>query len=444
VEDLGGSGTTGIGNESSAVTGRKCPAGPTVSGIDVSSWQGGVNWGAVAASGQKFAVARVSDGSYIDSQFAANWSGMKSAGLIRGAYQFFEPAQDAVAQANLVIARVGRLGAGDLPVMLDMEVTGGQSAATITAKIHQWVGAITAGTGKTPYIYTGAYFWDDSVKSADFAGLALNVAWYGTDCPGTPNAWGGWTFHQYSSSGSVSGVSGHVDMDVFNGPLSALQAFANGGGSGGGGGKVSSVNEVAFQANTGDLWTVGSAGNTDWHLGMFPGTSPSIAGLAGGGFQAAFEANTGNLWTVGSAGMRDWSLGMMHGTNPAITAVGDGFEVAFQANTASLWTVGSAGNTDWHLGLSSTTSPAIVGLESGGFQVAFQANTGNLWTVGNAGNRDWGLGMMKDTSPTLQNPSGSDFRVYFQANTGSLWQAGPGGVGAMNLGLFGGSSPSGT
>jgi lysozyme len=214
-----------------AVSGGQCPGSSTVPGIDVSDYQGNVNWSAVAASGHKFAIARVSDGlNFSDSQFARNWSGMKAAGLIRGAYQFFEPAQDAVAQANMVLRAVGKLGTGDLPVMLDMEVSGGQSASTIAAQIARWVAAIEAGTGKTPFIYTGAYFWDASVVTSQFSNLALNVAWYNTNCPGVPNAWSShhWTFHQYSSSGAVSGVSGGSDMDVFNGTLAQLTAFATG------------------------------------------------------------------------------------------------------------------------------------------------------------------------------------------------------------------------
>jgi GH25 family lysozyme M1 (1,4-beta-N-acetylmuramidase) len=218
----------GAGNDvSQAISARRCPNGPTVLGIDVSIYQHAVNWSAVKGSGVEFAIARVSDGTgSIDSTFAGNWAGMKAAGLIRGAYQYFEPGQDPTAQANLVIARVGRLGIGDLPVMLDVEATGGQSPATITARIHTWVDAITAGTGKVPFIYTGAYFWDASVRSADFAGLALNVAWYGTDCPGAPSAWNGWTFHQFTSSAHIPGVTGGVDADVFNGTLAQLQAFA--------------------------------------------------------------------------------------------------------------------------------------------------------------------------------------------------------------------------
>jgi hypothetical protein len=110
--------------------------------------------------------------------------------------------------------------------MLDLEVTGGQSPATIAAKVHQWVDAVQRGTGKSPMIYTGAYFWDGFVGSHDFAGLPLVIAWYGTHCPGVPNAWRSWKFHQYSGSGSVAGVNGAVDLDVFNGSLAELQAFA--------------------------------------------------------------------------------------------------------------------------------------------------------------------------------------------------------------------------
>ena len=465
------------------ITGGICPGGDTVQGIDVSEFQGAINWGAVKASGMQFAIARVGDGSYQDPTFAGNWSGMKSAGLLRGAYQFFEPSEDATAQANDVIAKVGRLGVGDLPVMLDMEVTGGQSPATITAKIHTWVDAITAGTGKRPFIYTGAYFWDGNVKSSDFASLALDVAWYGTNCPGVPNAWGasGWTFHQFTSTGRVSGIGGNVDVDLFNGSLSQLQAFA-GGGSGSAGSSLRAVAfeanttslwtvingaatdwrlgmmpgtspaicvlanggyEVAFQANTGDLWTVGSAGNTDWKLGMMKGSSPSITALSGGGFEVAFEANTTDLWTAGSAGVTDWKLGMMSGTSPSIAGLpGGGFEVAFEANTTDLWTAGSAGITDWKLGMYQGTSPAITALPSGGFEVAFQANTTDLWTVGNAGNTDWKLGMMPGSNPSIAALANGGFEAAFEANTTDLWTAGTAGVSDWKLGMMSGTSPS--
>ena len=67
---------------------------------------------------------------------------------------------------------------------------------------------------------------------------------------------------------------------------------------------------MAFQANTGNLWTVGGDNHGDWGLGMMKRTNPSIAALATGGYEVAFEANTSYLWTVGADNHGDWRLGM--------------------------------------------------------------------------------------------------------------------------------------
>src|SRR5258706_586289 len=90
---------------------RVCPGATTVEGVDVSYYQGKIDWNQVKASGVKFAVTRISDGlNFKDSQFDTNWAAIQSEGLLRGAYQYFEPAQDAAAQANMVVQKVGLLG----------------------------------------------------------------------------------------------------------------------------------------------------------------------------------------------------------------------------------------------------------------------------------------------------------------------------------------------
>ena len=203
-----------------------CPGPNLVYGIDVSVYQGDIDWTKVATA-KDFAIARVSDGSYLDTKFDKNWSGMKAAGIIRGAYQYFEPAQDATAQANIMIQKMVGFGPGDLPPMLDVEATGGQSPATITAKIHTWVDKIKAATGRTPLIYTGKYFWDPNVQTTDFASFPLVIAAYvKPNCPNTPNAWSKWTMWQYNSTGSVPGISGNVDSDEFNGTMEDLKKLA--------------------------------------------------------------------------------------------------------------------------------------------------------------------------------------------------------------------------
>jgi lysozyme len=216
-----------VGHSSQAIT--VCATGTVVQGVDVSVYQGTVDWTSVKGAGIDFAIARISDGSDLDTQFATNWSGMKSAGLVRGAYQYFEPGQDPTTQANIVISAVGMLGSGDLPVTADMETTGGESAATIATNLQTWVSAVQAGTGKLPMIYTAEGYWDMDVDSTAFAADPLWVANWGVTCPDLATGWTAWSIWQYSDSGTVAGISDAVDLDEFNGTLAQLQAFAGGG-----------------------------------------------------------------------------------------------------------------------------------------------------------------------------------------------------------------------
>src|SRR5262249_14594404 len=98
---------TEVSETVSQVTGPKCPDGETIEGIDVSEYQGSVNWQAVRASGRVFGIARINVGDHRDPYFEGNWTGMHDAGLIRGAYQYYKPSYDATAQANLVVSAVG-------------------------------------------------------------------------------------------------------------------------------------------------------------------------------------------------------------------------------------------------------------------------------------------------------------------------------------------------
>lgn len=75
-----------------------------VRGIDVSDYQGTVNWPAVARAGIEFAVTKATEGgTFVADSFTRNWSGIRSAGLVRGAYHFYRPRTDALAQANLFL-----------------------------------------------------------------------------------------------------------------------------------------------------------------------------------------------------------------------------------------------------------------------------------------------------------------------------------------------------
>ncbi len=200
-----------------------CAGGPTVDGIDVSEWQGAIDWNAVASTGIAFAITRINDGGHQDPYFAGNWAAMKQVGLIRGAYQFYEPSDDPAWQANLVVSAVGRLGPGDLPVTLDVEWPSGGGSPTV-AQLQTWRSIVEAGTGKAPMIYTALGYWNQYF-GGDFNDLTLWVANYGVNCPNLPAGWGGWTFWQWGGTG-IAGIGGNVDHDVFNGDLGALKRFA--------------------------------------------------------------------------------------------------------------------------------------------------------------------------------------------------------------------------
>lgn len=204
-----------------------CGTGPTVKGIDVSYYQGTIDWAAAKADGVEFAFVRVSDGlNNHDSKFAANWAGTKAKGILRGAYQFFRPGQDAIAQADLLLSTMGPLGANDLPPVIDVEAADGMSAAQISAKVKQWIAHVKAATGRTPIVYTGFYFWRDSVGAPNVLPSPLWHAQYSSAaCPNIPSPWTTWAIWQYSSSGRVSGISGNVDMNRFNGTRTQLLAL---------------------------------------------------------------------------------------------------------------------------------------------------------------------------------------------------------------------------
>src|SRR5262249_48653936 len=141
-------------------------------------------------------------------------------------YQYFEPADDPNELADIMIQKIGALGAGDLPPTLDVETTGKQTPQTIAQNIHIWMDKVEKGTGRKPIIYTGRYFWNDNVTSGDFADYPLWLPAWGVKCPNTPDAWSGWRLWQHSSTGTVSGITGNVDLDLFNGTKDDLDGFA--------------------------------------------------------------------------------------------------------------------------------------------------------------------------------------------------------------------------
>ena len=206
-----------------------CGAGPTVAGMDVSYYDDSVDWNAAHAAGIEFAFVRVTDGTqYQDPKFAEYWAGARAAGVIRGAYQFFRPAEDPIAQADLLVQLMGPLQPGDLPPVLDLEDAGGLTTAEVTANAQAWVDRITQTVGQQPIVYAGLYSWPTLTGGADLTASQLWIAQYTTAaCPDIPAPWTNWMFWQHSDTGAVDGVvSSQLDLDVFNGTIDQLMTFA--------------------------------------------------------------------------------------------------------------------------------------------------------------------------------------------------------------------------
>jgi len=212
-------------------------AGPAVThGIDVSTYQGAVDWTQVAGAGIDFAFARVSDGlTNPDAQFAANWSGMRASGVTRGLYQYVRASEDCVAQADLILQQLAQLGAADLPLVMDIETADGVSAATVQSCMRDWLNHLHAA-GQRTMIYTAAFM--STTIGSGFGSEPLWVANYGVTCPTMPSGWTQWVFWQSSGSGHVAGINVAVDLDEFDGDPATLGGFGNndGGATSGDGG----------------------------------------------------------------------------------------------------------------------------------------------------------------------------------------------------------------
>jgi lysozyme len=205
-----------------------CGKGPTVAGIDVSFHQGDIDWPAVRAAGIEFAFIRAADGlDRVDPQFARNWDAARAQGLLRGAYQFFRPAQDPALQAELLL---GMLAAspGELPPVLAVEATGDLAPPELEAAVRAWLDRVRPAIGREPIIYTGFYFWRDEVGAPDLTASPLWHAQYtSAACPRIAPPWRAWAFWQFTQTGRVAGIAGDVDLDRWNGTREELASFAN-------------------------------------------------------------------------------------------------------------------------------------------------------------------------------------------------------------------------
>jgi GH25 family lysozyme M1 (1,4-beta-N-acetylmuramidase) len=214
--------------------------GSGVQGIDVSHWQGAINWTAVRNAGIQFAWIKATEGtSYTDSRFDTNYVNAYHAGVVRGAYHFARPdVSGGATQANFFASNGGAWSADNrtLPGVLDIEHNpyGSMCYGKSTTQMRNWIAdfynTYKARTSRDVVIYTTASWWNTctgrwggmSDKSPLWA-----AHWTSSHTPTIPSGFPTWTVWQYTSTGSVSGVSGNVDRNKFNGSRARLIALAN-------------------------------------------------------------------------------------------------------------------------------------------------------------------------------------------------------------------------
>jgi lysozyme len=212
------------------------PATTTVLGLDVSHWQGTINWAQVRSSGKVFAFVKATNddlGAYDDSMFVQNMTNGKAAGLLMGAYHAASnPLAGAVAEANhfLSIARP-YIAAGYLRPVLDVEPSAADTLGqpAISNWIRDWCNTVETSTGVRPILYMTRYYAKQ--MAADLNKYPL---WIATDLapltnsdPGDMGSWTSWAFQQYGSEHTLStspGITGYADLDSFNGDIATLNS----------------------------------------------------------------------------------------------------------------------------------------------------------------------------------------------------------------------------
>ena len=149
-------------------------------GIDVSQYQGSINWDEVLLTKHplRFAIVRATMGNNgVDATFKDNWSALKRVGLQRGAYHYYRPFENSVEQANNFISQV-QLQPRDFPPVLDVERMSPLGAANLRKGVQNWLRIVGQHYHCKPIVYTGRFFYERYLKGS-IDGYPLWVASYG-------------------------------------------------------------------------------------------------------------------------------------------------------------------------------------------------------------------------------------------------------------------------
>lgn len=204
---------------------RKYP----VVGVDVSSYQGDIDWNVLASQNIQFAFIKATEGSgYVDQYFKTNWENAAGTDLRIGAYHFFSFESPGKNQASNFIGTVGDKE-GMLPPVIDVEYYGSfRSAGDIDAKgiakeLRDMVDELFANYGVKPIIYVSKESYETIVKD----GFNDCPLWYRSVYSKVPKDVN-WTFWQCSNRKRLDGYNGaetYIDLNVFNGSKDSFMSY---------------------------------------------------------------------------------------------------------------------------------------------------------------------------------------------------------------------------
>ena len=193
------------------------PSGDTIyEGIDVSSWQGEIDFSQVKASGIEVVYIKSSEGfRSVDSYFEQNYTNAKNAGLKVGFYHYVtaRSVEDAVRQANFFVSTISGKNP-DCKLAMDFESFGSLGREEINQIALTFMQTVKNVSGKDVIIYSDEYNANSTFES-NLAIYPLWVAQYEVSEPTVREHWSNWAGWQYTDRGEVPGISSYVDRDKF-------------------------------------------------------------------------------------------------------------------------------------------------------------------------------------------------------------------------------------
>lgn len=202
--------------------GEKNPQRHQIHGIDISRWNGDIDWMSVRKSGVSFVFIKATEGKdALDPKFDANWRGASSAAVPHAPYHFYYWCSSADEQADWFIANVPK-AAMKMPPVLDVEWNHDSktcqyrpSPLTVQSEMQRFMDRLEAYYGKRPIIYTSVDFHRDNLvgQFKDYYFWVRSVAAHPSEIYTERR----WAFWQYTATGAIPGIEGQTDINVFAG-----------------------------------------------------------------------------------------------------------------------------------------------------------------------------------------------------------------------------------